>query len=109
MTGIELIAKERKRQIAEEGWTPEHDDAHTAGCLARAGAVYAAHAGAGLFIEREKGTSADVPAAIRYVRDGWPWDDEWWKPNADYKGCLIKAGALIAAEIDRLQRQGGSQ
>lgn len=35
----------------------------------------------------------------------WPWDKSWWKPTPDDRiRELIKAGALIAAEIDRLQR-----
>jgi hypothetical protein len=33
----------------------------------------------------------------------WPWDDEQWKPYpTDRVKELIKAGAYIAAEIDRL-------
>lgn len=35
----------------------------------------------------------------------WPWDKEWWKPSKDQVRNLVKAGALIAAEIDRLQRK----
>lgn len=32
-----------------------------------------------------------------------PWDNEWWKPSPDdRKRELVKAGALIAAAIDRL-------
>jgi hypothetical protein len=35
----------------------------------------------------------------------WPWDREWWKPTPNNRiRELAKAGALIAAEIDRLQR-----
>jgi hypothetical protein len=33
----------------------------------------------------------------------WPWDESWWKPG-DRIRELAKAGALIAAEIDRLNR-----
>ena len=34
----------------------------------------------------------------------WPWDLEWFKPSPyDRIRELVKAGALIAAEIDRLQ------
>jgi len=29
LSGCELIAQERERQITQEGWTPEHDDKHT--------------------------------------------------------------------------------
>lgn len=38
----------------------------------------------------------------------WPssWHPEWWKPSNDPVRNLVKAGALIAAEIDRIQRQG---
>lgn len=35
----------------------------------------------------------------------WPWHSSWWKPSDDPIRNLVKAGALIAAEIDRLQRQ----
>jgi len=34
MTGIELIAAERRRQIEEEGFTAERDDAYTSAELA---------------------------------------------------------------------------
>jgi hypothetical protein len=37
----------------------------------------------------------------------WPksWAEDWWKPMADDRVWqLTKAGALIAAEIDRLLR-----
>jgi hypothetical protein len=40
MTGIELIAAERQRQQAVEGWTPEHDRHHSGGELARAATAY---------------------------------------------------------------------
>lgn len=36
----------------------------------------------------------------------WPWADDWWNPSDDPVRNLVKAGALIAAEIDRIQRQG---
>jgi hypothetical protein len=32
----------------------------------------------------------------------WPWDAKWWKPSVDHVRNLVKAGALIAAEIDRM-------
>lgn len=89
MTGIELIAAERQRQITDEGWTAEHDDQWPYGTLAEAAACYAS-----------KQRTADG-----FSPDGWPWDEEWWKPTPlDRIRELTKAGALIAAEIDRLQR-----
>jgi hypothetical protein len=38
---------------------------------------------------------------------GWPWGTSWFKPSGDDIRDLVKAGALIAAEIDRLQRADG--
>lgn len=94
-TGTELIDDERARQIAKEGWTPEHDDEHDEGELSRAAACYATPTD-----HRRYYASADPmtdPPA------DWPWDPEWWKPK-DRIRDLVRAGALIAAEIDRLQR-----
>lgn len=95
LSGAEQIALERQRQIAIEGWTPQHDDAHRDGELAKAASCYAWMA-----------TQSDN---MREVFDSppptWPndWSDEWWKPK-DRLADLVRAGALIAAEIDRLQR-----
>lgn len=90
-TAIELIAEERQRQIEVEGWTPEHDDAHKEQEIAGAAACYAMPPG-----RREM--------ALSYPVD-WPWDAKWWKPTPnDRIRELVKAGALIVAEIERLQR-----
>ena len=95
--GVGLIAAERKRQVEAEGWTPEHDDDHSDGSLAVAAACYATQANQGLY---ENGMKAR-DAMLTY----WPWDWGWWKPTPDNRiRELVKAGALIAAEIDRLQR-----
>ncbi len=92
-SGVELITAERQRQIEEEGWTPDHDDQHINGELALAAACYAI-----------------PPMSIRgsgLVLRLWPWKRKWWKPTPDDRiRELKKAGALIAAEIDRLQRKG---
>lgn len=91
---IEEIAAERRRQIEAEGWTPEHDDEHRNGELATAAGLYAQHAG--------------VPVPLRQVElaeppVGWPWSNDWWKPRSPRRD-LIRAGALIVAEIERLDR-----
>ena len=85
MNGIDLIKQERLRQIYEEGWTTEHDDEHVNNELALAAVCYA------------------LPT--KYVSSHWPstWDKKWYKPTTRIED-LKKAGALIAAEIDRLQR-----
>ena len=87
--GIAQIAIERQRQINQEGWTPEHDDEHVQGQLARAACCYAMR---------------PHDSRREYVPLAWPWEHEWWKPSPDPIRNLVKAGALIAAEIDRLQR-----
>lgn len=74
---------ERHRQVAEEGYSPEHDDEHDEGQLAKAAAAYAL---AGLRFE--------LP---------WPWPWKGFKPS-DRRCNLVKAGALIIAEIERLDR-----
>ena len=33
----------------------------------------------------------------------WPWAPSWWKPR-DKRSNLIRAGALILADIERLDR-----
>lgn len=111
MNGCELIAAERKRQTDEEGWDREHDDLHESGELAIAAACYATpavrqrvrmrtlvlHA-----TTRDPATRTRVPVPVL-----WPWEAEWWKPEPENRiRELVKAGALIAAEIDRLQRDG---
>lgn len=94
--GVELIGLERQRQLDAEGWTPEHDAKHSDGALALAATSYAAPPFTGF---RSPGREANG-----FPPDTWPWADEWWKPTPDDRVReLTKAGALIAAEIDRLQ------
>lgn len=93
--GVEIIRRERERQIRDEGWTSQHDDRHPGGKLAIAGAVYALPEP---FRFRTSGDGEDSP-------DLWPFDYAYWKPTPnDRIRELAKAGALIAAEIDRLLR-----
>jgi len=87
MTGIELITNERQRQIDAEKWTSEHDDQWTREELAGAAAFYA------------------LPEKYGEVLAFWPWEPKWNKKSKhDRVRQLVVAGALIAAEIDRLQR-----
>lgn len=93
---ISDIAAERQRQISEEGWTPEHDDQHTGGELAQAAAAYAFYF-----------TEADNTQPAAEVLFPVSWATAWWKPW-DRRRNLIKAGALIVAEIERLDRLAAS-
>lgn len=98
-TGIELIAEERQRQVEVEGWTAKHDkDENWNGQMARAAASYALGSKTVAISLEYIGNSINVRHRI------WPWLDYWWKPSPDNRiRELQKAGALIAAEIDRLQ------
>jgi hypothetical protein len=114
MTGAERIAKERERQITEEKWTPEHDDEHDDGELALVAALFATPE---LLYKPE----FDYVNQFTF-RDPWPqaWDERWDKRPVEDMGNellgnaslpiderirqLEKAGALCAAEIDRLLR-----
>lgn len=92
MNGIESIAAERTRQIEVEGWTSAHDDANDLHQLAVAAACYALSA-----------------AGWSFIVDVWPrtWSRSWFKPK-DKRADLVRAGALIAAEIDRIDRKKAS-
>jgi hypothetical protein len=81
------VLAERERQKSVEGWTENHDDCHHLGEMAGAAAAYARNAG----LERIQ------PPPY------WPWHPRWWKPK-DRRRDLVRAGALIIAEIERLDR-----
>jgi hypothetical protein len=86
------VLAERQRQISAEGWTPEHDDEHGGGEMARAAATYALY-------------DHGVPGATT-LENGvrlWPWDWRWLKPKSA-RANLVRSGALIVAEIERLDR-----
>jgi len=98
--GLYLIAIERHRQIDRECWTPKHDDEHDAGELSAAGAAYALNASGMLMANTDKHWHRK---AMELAITIWPWAAEWWKPKDPLRD-LTRAGALIAAEIDKLQR-----
>ncbi|SFC83430.1 hypothetical protein SAMN05216577_11157 [Pseudomonas citronellolis] len=87
------VQAERRRQVAAEGWTPEHDDEHDHGQMARAAACYAL-AGS---------SAADDKTTALLVSLAWPWDARWWKPK-DARSNLVRSCALALAEIERLDR-----
>lgn len=95
--GVLLIAAERQRQISVEGWTPEHDDTHLEGEMIEGARSYLS---AAVVAEQGRHWVGEPPPL-------WPWNQSWWKPSDYPVKNLMKAGALIAAEIDRLLRQTG--
>lgn len=116
---IQEVQIERERQKQEEGWTPEHDDTHDAGEMARAAAVYAytstlTEAQASAWQERLqkpppavtfKGETYIAPGILRAL---WPWAPSWFKPK-NRRRDLIRAAALIVAEIERLDRKANAE
>ena len=100
MTGAQRITQERTRQRSAarhggEGFDTAHDDQHIGEQLATAAAVYA-------LPERYR------QPIMRYWRDElWPtgWEPKFDDVNPERRVRILeKAGALIAAEIDRLIR-----
>lgn len=88
MSGVARIAAERARQILVEGWSIEHDRKHGLTELAGAACCYTLAT-----------LETDIDPLL--VAGLWPWAIDWWKPSTPVRN-LEKAGALIAAEIDRL-------
>jgi hypothetical protein len=99
------ISAERLRQVEVEGWTPEHDAEHGEGELAMAAGCYAiGHPGevkGGYWAGAGRDGSDDYWIPLKASL--WPWDIKWWKPS-DRRHDLVKAAALIVAEIERLDR-----
>jgi hypothetical protein len=94
--------KERIRQFAVEGCTLEHDDVdHPHGELAGAAAGYAWAA----FVQGQP-PDPDHELQLADPPPDWPFEDSWWKPRGAREN-LVRAGALILAEIERLDRKAG--
>ena len=97
-TGSERIRFERWRQLVFKGFSFDHDDRHVDGELAMAALAYA---DAGIMSQ----IRPDVSVYLSYPPStGWPWQRSEWKPSDEPIENLVRAGALIAAEIDRLLR-----
>lgn len=100
------VLRERDRQVEEEGWTPEHDDAHDKGELAASAACYATGVSvASRFVANGTIPASEIDAAVCRCEapPGWPWGPTWWKPKGRRRD-LVRAAALIIAEIERLDR-----
>jgi hypothetical protein len=89
--GVGLIAQERQRQVEAEGWSAKHDDQHRNEELASAAVFYA------------------LPEKYGELLVFWPWDPQYNKKQKHNRvRQLVIAGALIAAEVDRLLRESES-
>ncbi len=92
------VINERYRQISVEGWTTEHDDSHRNGELAQAAAAYA------FYCCDAENSGPDALTLFPKT-----WDKGWFKPTTDRRN-LVKAAALLLADIERRDRaaKGGA-
>ena len=100
------VLAERQRQIETEGWKTERDDVYDTGEIALAAACYAAHSASCAAIKAPHtapGVFVRTRSAQDFVGEMWPWSEDWWKPSG-HRRNLEKAGALILAEIERIDR-----
>lgn len=124
MSGVELITKERERQIKKEKWSLKHDDKHTRGELVLAAISYAAPER--IYVQRQVLNGIALADPFPWHQGGRGYPAEGYDKRYEYGECrdnsgnvlpdpstynaeerldlLVKAGALIAAEIDRIQR-----
>jgi hypothetical protein len=80
------VMNERARQIDVEGWTTEQDDALEFEELPIAAVCYI------------------IADAYDSVPEPWPFAAGWWKPK-DRRRNLVRAAALLIAEIERIDRE----
>jgi hypothetical protein len=80
------VLTERTRQVMAEGYTPEHDDHHRNGELAQAAVCHA------------------LQAVGMVARRYWPWERDGWVKPAPPRQDLVKAAALLLAELERRDR-----
>lgn len=99
------VFAERKRQIDQEHYSHEHDDEYDQNELIRAASSYLSHViGRGwVFKETCPETYQDEEAP-----DLWPWDLDFWKPK-NPRCDLVRAAALIIAEIEKIDRITGAK
>jgi hypothetical protein len=89
--GLRAIIAERMEQVQKHGFTLARDQNYQPSALVFAGIAYAGRAAEQM---RNNDLWHDAPPS-------WPWDAAHWRPG-DARANLVKAAALIWAEIDRL-------
>ncbi len=90
------VLKERMRQKTSERYTDARDDEHNDGQLAKAAYCYI-----------RNGVLSDFPTMFS-PPGTWPWDRCFWKPKSRRRD-LVRAAALLIAEIERLDRASNAK
>lgn len=106
---VQDVLIERNRQVAVEGWTPQHDDEHDPGTLAAAGSAYALAAADRLcpYSQGDGGFDASAHGGLHdELPPMWPdeWGMKWWKPDTPRR-MLVEAAALMLSEIEKIDRK----
>ena len=99
--GLELIREMRQEQIEKHGFNSEHDDQWKHAELVMAAIYYAMPDE--VDVSGDRYTVTLEPVSF-FVKTGWNWELFENRHAKSTIECLAIAGALIAAEIDRLQR-----
>lgn len=94
MQALHDVMAERHRQMMVEGWSAKHDDEHGDGAMAVAAACYA-------IADQRAIQVATVDLLKLWQWTGWA--RMWWKPK-DKRRNLVRAAALLLAEIERMDR-----
>lgn len=95
----ELLRQRAPVRFGGEGFGIEHDDDHDPGELSAAAVCYASNACA--VLHPLNGTPIDD---ITTFWMQWPWEKSYWKPK-DPRRDLVRAAALLIAEIEKLDRK----
>ena len=106
-TAINMVVRERSRQTTVEGYTPAHDDEHTGGQLALLAAAYALQAGP-MKEKRNRPLRNAQSSIIEFLEKSWGHEEtdyDIFKPKDPIRD-LVRAGALILAELERRLRAG---
>ena len=83
-TAIDLVKKEREKQISKHGYTIVHDRQHPKKAVLYGALAY---------------LNSVIYSPNIGIED-WPFEEESFKPEGDVNN-LVKAAAMIIAEIDK--------
>jgi hypothetical protein len=98
---VEIILENLKKSE----FTPNDKEVPPRAGLLMAAICYATHAWKQEALPAQAKLSQDMPPLAGHLSFSWPYTTKDWQPSDDPIGNLAKAGALIAAEIERLTKE----